>query len=432
MKTITKILTFIVYQFFLGNLTIAQVYVQNDYSTNSEKFFNQISYGTESILLNVPHLRQCDLAWSNIQLGTCSGLTICSDGCTVTCMAMLLNAHQLNVTPSQLNIYLNTHSGYSQGCLLVWNVATSYPGSSVSFTGSPGFSLSTVKSEIDNQDPVIVYTRINGIDHFIVVKGYMNNGTNLSDFIVLDPLRSTESNLSNYSPLLSLRTFDNVITTSGYASILSGVTIEPNPVIRTQQATISVVLKEVNGAPIIFDTLTCAILFNGQFKFDFPRRTNVTVPANGTYTYQVTSSQFGPGTSLASHQAWFRGYKIGFGWFNFSVLPSGINPLTFNVVAPTSITPTSNILPSEYKLYQCFPNPFNAETIIYFDLPVSNFVNLIVFDIQGKEIQTLLNEHLDEGSYRLRFNASDYPSGAYFYKLVTADFSDIKKMILVR
>ena len=92
----------------------------------------------------------------------------------------------------------------------------------------------------------------------------------------------------------------------------------------------------------------------------------------------------------------------------------------------------STSVPSDFALYQNYPNPFNPTTNIKFDLIKSSHVKLIVYDILGKEVATLVNERLGIGSYEVDWYASDYASGVYFYKLVSNDFVDVKKMLLVK
>jgi hypothetical protein len=92
----------------------------------------------------------------------------------------------------------------------------------------------------------------------------------------------------------------------------------------------------------------------------------------------------------------------------------------------------SNTVPTEFLLSQNYPNPFNPTTRIIYDLPNNSFVKLIVFDITGKEIETLVNEKQPAGTYEATFNASRYPSGAYFYKLTTDNFIETKIMLLLR
>jgi photosystem II stability/assembly factor-like uncharacterized protein len=96
------------------------------------------------------------------------------------------------------------------------------------------------------------------------------------------------------------------------------------------------------------------------------------------------------------------------------------------------IEPVSGIVPEKYSLSQNYPNPFNPTTNIRLQIPKEGFVKLKVFDMTGKEIAVLVNEDLNAGEYNVNFNASNLTSGAYFYRLETSDFTDVKKMILVK
>ncbi|MBC8484729.1 MAG: T9SS type A sorting domain-containing protein, partial [Bacteroidetes bacterium] len=97
-----------------------------------------------------------------------------------------------------------------------------------------------------------------------------------------------------------------------------------------------------------------------------------------------------------------------------------------------SVLSLVNEIPSEYKLHQNYPNPFNPKTNIRFDLPHSSHVRLIIYDVLGREITTLVNEKLSAGSYEVDWNASGYPSGVYFYKLVADDYVGVKKMLMIK
>ena len=92
----------------------------------------------------------------------------------------------------------------------------------------------------------------------------------------------------------------------------------------------------------------------------------------------------------------------------------------------------SNKIPEEFSLYQNYPNPFNPITKIRFDLRQSSNTKLMVYNMLGKEIAIPVNEKLSVGSYEVDWNGSDYPSGVYFYKLTTDEFSDVKKMVLLK
>ena len=86
----------------------------------------------------------------------------------------------------------------------------------------------------------------------------------------------------------------------------------------------------------------------------------------------------------------------------------------------------------EYKLFDNYPNPFNPNTTISFSLQHSGMVRLEVFNSIGQQVQLLLNEIKNEGSHSIPFNAGKLPSGVYFYRLISGNFSDMKKMILIK
>ena len=87
---------------------------------------------------------------------------------------------------------------------------------------------------------------------------------------------------------------------------------------------------------------------------------------------------------------------------------------------------------SDYKLSQNYPNPFNPVTVISYRVPVKSFVSLKVYDIIGREIQSLVNEEKDAGRYEIYFDASSLSSGVYFYKIKSESYSEIKKMVLIK
>ncbi len=90
-------------------------------------------------------------------------------------------------------------------------------------------------------------------------------------------------------------------------------------------------------------------------------------------------------------------------------------------------------VPNEFmSLSQNYPNPFNPTTRIVYQIPEKGNVTLKVFDMLGKEIATLVEEYRDEGRYEVEFNASEFSSGAYFYRIQAGDFVETKKMILMK
>ncbi|MDP1678372.1 MAG: T9SS type A sorting domain-containing protein [Bacteroidota bacterium] len=89
-------------------------------------------------------------------------------------------------------------------------------------------------------------------------------------------------------------------------------------------------------------------------------------------------------------------------------------------------------IPSSFSLEQNYPNPFNPITKIRFSLANNESATLRIFDVLGKEITTLINEQLIAGTYDVSWDATAYPSGVYFYRLQTKDFSQTKKLVLTK
>jgi type IX secretion system substrate protein len=135
--------------------------------------------------------------------------------------------------------------------------------------------------------------------------------------------------------------------------------------------------------------------------------TNASVPQN-LYTIRIT------GTETGGPRVHFREYQIRVGNF-------------------TGIKSENSGVPKVFALNQNFPNPFNPSTSIKFTVPVASVVNLKIYDALGREVSSLLNNYaLAAGNYVYDFNAAGLTSGVYFYKLTAGDFSDVKKMVLVK
>jgi len=92
----------------------------------------------------------------------------------------------------------------------------------------------------------------------------------------------------------------------------------------------------------------------------------------------------------------------------------------------------SNEVPKQFSLSQNYPNPFNPTTKIKFALPNSSFAKLVVYDALGRELATLVNEQLNAGTYEAVWSADKFSSGVYYYKLTAEDYSETKKMLLIK
>lgn len=121
------------------------------------------------------------------------------------------------------------------------------------------------------------------------------------------------------------------------------------------------------------------------------------------------------------------------GWAYNGIDSLASNPFVIFLKRTTvGIQQISSEIPAVYKLFNNYPNPFNPETSIKFDIPKANNIELRIYDMKGSEVAVLINGKMEAGSYKYRWNASAFPSGVYFYRLKTHDFTDTKRMILVK
>jgi len=104
----------------------------------------------------------------------------------------------------------------------------------------------------------------------------------------------------------------------------------------------------------------------------------------------------------------------------------------YNIWLTTGIKPISGEIPDIPFLYQNYPNPFNPRTVIKFQINKSEAVRIAVYDILGRELSILVDEKLNAGTYETIWDAAEFPSGVYYYKLVAGEFNDTKKMTVVK
>jgi hypothetical protein len=164
--------------------------------------------------------------------------------------------------------------------------------------------------------------------------------------------------------------------------------------------------------------------FNAELKFDL--------------------SQLPMGISNPSSVKIFNRSSVGLGLF--TELPTKYDEInntlsvsvnSFSEFILGSDEPLTNIVKQDqtsnkYTLYQNYPNPFNPKTTINYSIPKTNFVTLKIYDVLGREIATLVNEERLPGNYNVKFDGSNIPSGVYFYRLQAGNFSQTKKLILMK
>ena len=118
-----------------------------------------------------------------------------------------------------------------------------------------------------------------------------------------------------------------------------------------------------------------------------------------------------------------------------AVSASGNNLYLDNICKVNGTTGISNLnleIPNEYSLSQNYPNPFNPATKIKYDIPISNYVTLKIYDVLGKEVASLVNEKQNAGSYTVDFFAGNLSSGVYFYRIKSGEFIQTKSMMLLK
>ncbi len=89
-------------------------------------------------------------------------------------------------------------------------------------------------------------------------------------------------------------------------------------------------------------------------------------------------------------------------------------------------------IPAEFALYQNYPNPFNPSTTIKFSLPKQSHVKIKIFNSLGQIVETLIDIQMDEGYHEIRFNAANIASGVYYYRMEAGDYTEIKKMLIIK
>ncbi len=185
--------------------------------------------------------------------------------------------------------------------------------------------------------------------------------------------------------------------------------------------------------------------FKTQYKLTAntnPGGLAVTVPTgnqfwdeNSNITLSISPLQVQHNGKTYYFQRWLGGGNNSYTGPNPSVTLNMTNPINQIAIFDTidvGITSLGTEIPEKYNLYQNYPNPFNPSTNIKFDIPASSFATLKVYDINGREVAQLVNQNLQAGRYEYSFNAAALSSGIYYFKLVSGEFTQIKKMILLK
>lgn len=337
-----------------------------------------------------------------------------------------------------------------------FNVA--YPqNASTYFPASTGYKWFYKNTPLDsNNNPINNLVRYR-VDSFAVVQTY--NGLQASVVRKKDNLIS----LSQNTPYNDTN-WHNFQTTNGYEYMSLSFIPDTNmlPIgfmnfLRGMQAWYNVYrfVQTVNQEYVIvqkdttisIDTISAPI----RVKLKAKRLNDETVPTvNGNYTAKKFVVTYGlylrilileipiierPDTVWLAQNVWMVKQVTPSSSVNLSQfgLPNVSVPgQKYELTLPVGIKNISTEVPERFSLLQNYPNPFNPGSIIRFKIKDSRFVTLKVYDGAGKEVGLLVNEKLQPGEYEAKFDGSRLSSGIYFYRLSAGDFSETKKMILIK
>lgn len=109
-----------------------------------------------------------------------------------------------------------------------------------------------------------------------------------------------------------------------------------------------------------------------------------------------------------------------------------VNRYCLNIIYNSVLAVNNQELPLRFELGQNYPNPFNPVTRIKFSVPKQSLVTIQIYDVLGREVKTLVNDIKPAGNYEIDFNGSQYASGIYFYRMEAGDFTDVKKLVLLK
>lgn len=205
--------------------------------------------------------------------------------------------------------------------------------------------------------------------------------------------------------------------------VVSATTNGPIQAVNLSDSSISNILATTSGSfdGIEMDSSGNYYLSNWELKTVIKYDHNFSNPPITIYTGQSAPSNLGYNKKK---------HVLAVPFFN-------ANTVIFLQLGSSGIIKKTNELANDYKLFQNFPNPFNPSTNIKFQIRDSRFVTLKVYDALGKEIAILVNEKLKAGEYEAHFHAnqlsnSRFSSGVYFYRITAGDFTEVKKMILIK
>lgn len=254
----------------------------------------------------------------------------------------------------------------------------------------------------DNEDGFIIEREISGSEVYSVIDSVSSNVTTYMDVTVLDGVKY------NYK----VKAY-NTFTESGYTNSTQIVTILPAPANLTSQVfespwSVKLTWEDNSdneaGFCIMRDSANTGFVNYDSVNANTTMFTDLLVVLMESYIYKVYA-------------------------FTQDTI-SDYSDTTGAII--TYIEVDEDLLPKDYVLYQNYPNPFNPITNIKYALPEQSMVKLIIYNIVGEIVNILIDKIQNSGYYEVEFNASNLPSGIYFYRLTANENILVKKMILIK
>jgi hypothetical protein len=202
----------------------------------------------------------------------------------------------------------------------------------------------------------------------------------------------------------------------------------------------SVISKTTITSPVQLPPITSVVLVNSVDQYTVDAYGSLTLP--GGATYQALRLKVDRRSTVNSHTNHTISYLfITNNGVSVNVSPAdtlqpnsgtiNINDVGWDSPTLTAVKST-DALPTGFILMQNYPNPFNPTTKIKFGLPENAFTTLKIYDMLGREVKTLVSAEMTTGFHEVEFNANDLSSGIYMYKLQSNNFTDVKKLILIK
>jgi hypothetical protein len=279
-------------------------------------------------------------------------------------------------------------------------------------------------------DAIVEALSVPGNDTLVV---NLSTGKQVSPFEVkLGKIGNTNHYLSKSIMANSVTVGESMIIGANMLDTIRIVALGGNHILK------KIVVRQVPQAPILLSPangsinqqLNTTLTWNtvtGADSYRLQLSTNAnlspTVVDDSTLT---TTSRFVDPLALNTPYYWRVSAK------NLGGVSPWSNIFSFSTIRTTSVESIGNDIPTEYNLSQNYPNPFNPVTTIELSIPKQSRVVLTIFNSLGMEIEVLLNELLASGHHRIQWIPGEIPSGVYFYQLKSAEFTDTKKLLLLR